>query len=91
MKKRLVVPLLALLLLAGTSWAGTPDLEGRITGIDHAKGVLRIRNVIQSRMFRREYRIYADPGMLNGFRMHDRVRVWLVPHRKEAATIEYAR
>lgn len=90
MKKISALLMLAVFLLAGTAWADRkdPDLEGRITKIEYTKGYIVVRNELKNEIGKREYRVLVKQGMVNNYKMNNKIKVWLMVDRKEAKMIE---
>ena len=77
------------LLLAGTAWASDDrDLEGRITLIDYTKSRILVKNELDNKIGKREYRVLVKQGMINDYKKNDKLKVWLMADRKEASHIE---
>ena len=88
MKKRLVVLSLGILLSATAAWASDPDLEGRITKIDVTKSIILVKNELDNKIGKREYRVLVKQGMINDYKKNDKLKVWLMADHKEASHIE---
>ena len=88
MKKRVLLFLLGLFLLSAPAWAGDPDLEGRVTKIEMTKSILTVKNELENKIGKREYRILVKQGMINDYKKNDKLKVWLMADRKEAKKIE---
>ena len=88
MKKSILALGLGVLLCSG-AWAGDdPDLEGRITLIDYTKSVIRVKNELENKIGKREYRVVVKQGMINDYKKNDKLKVWLMADHKEAKKIE---
>ena len=89
MKKRAAGLLLGVLLFAGAAWAGDePDLEGRVQKVEIQKNYLLVKNELENKIGKREYRVYVKQGMINDYKKNDKLKVWLMADRKEAKKIE---
>ena len=88
MKKMIAAIFLGLLLSASAAWAGDPDLEGRVTTIDYTKSIIRVKNELDNKIGKREYRVLVKQGMINDYKTNDKLKVWLMADRKEAKHIE---
>ena len=80
--------LLGILSLAGAAWAEDPDLEGRITTLDITKSIIRVKNELDNKIGKREYRVLVKQGMINDYKKNDKLKIWLMADRKEARKIE---
>jgi hypothetical protein len=79
---------LAVLLSASVAWAGDPDLQGRVTRIDYPKNSLVVQNELENNIGKREYRVKIKQGMINDYKKNDKLKIWLMADRKEAAHVE---
>ena len=86
--KKLSLVLAGLLVSASLAWAGEPDLEGRISRVDVTKSVILVKNELENKIGKREYRVLVKQGMINDYKKNDKVKIWLMADRKEAKHIE---
>ena len=86
--KKIILFLAALALTTSLAWAGDPDLEGRITTIDYTKSTLQVRNELKNNIGPRDYRVKIKQGMINDYKKNDKLKVWLMADRREAAMVE---
>ena len=75
-------------LLATAAWAGEPDIEGRITTLNMTKSIIVVKNELDNKIGRREYRVLVKQGMINDYKKNDKLKIWLMADRKEAKQIE---
>lgn len=89
MKKVIMGLFLALVLCASAAWAGNdPDIEGRITKINYTKSIIEVKNELENKIGKREYRVLVKQGMINDYKKNDKLKIWLMADRKEAKRIE---
>ena len=88
MKKCIIVLMLGIFLSVPAAWASDPDLEGRITRVDVPKSTVLIKNELDNKIGKREYRVLIKQGMINDYKKNDKLKVWLMADHKEAKHIE---
>ena len=88
MKKCIIVLMLGIFLSAPAAWASDPDLEGRVTKVEMTRSILTVRNELENKIGKREYRILVKQGMINDYKKNDKLKVWLMADHKEAKHIE---
>ena len=89
MKKISALFMLGVFLLVGTAFAGKePDIEGRITKIEYTKSYIVVRNELENEIGKREYRVLVKQGIINSYKMNNKIKVWLMVDRREAKMIE---
>ena len=86
--RRITGLVLGILLLAGTAWASDPDLEGRVQKVDIQKNFLLVKNELDNKIGKRDYRVTVKQGMINDYKKNDKLKVWLMADHKEAKHIE---
>lgn len=80
--------MLGLLFSASLAYAEDPDLQGRITNINTLKGTVLVKNELDNKIGKREYRVVLKQGMINDYKKNDKLKIWLMADRKEAKYIE---
>lgn len=89
MKKWSVFFALTALLTMSPAWAGDdPDIEGRVTKVEMTKSRLTVKNELENKIGKREYRILVKQGMISDYKKNDKLKVWLMADHKEAKRIE---
>ena len=88
MNKKTLGLVLGILLLTGTAWASDPDLEGRVQKVDIQKNFLLVKNELDNKIGKRDYRVTVKQGMINDYMKNDKLKVWLMADHKEAKHIE---
>ena len=78
MKKCIIVLMLGIFLSVPAAWASDPDLEGRITRVDVPKSTVLIKNELDNKIGKREYRVLIKQGMINDYKKNDKLKVWLM-------------
>ncbi len=76
------------MLLTSVSWAGEPDMEGRITKIDVTKSVITVKNELDNKIGKREKRVIVKQGMINDYKKNDKLKIWMMADGREAGHIE---
>ncbi len=88
MKKTIAGIFLGMMLTTAVAWAGDPDLQGLIINIDYTKSIIIVKNELDNKIGRREYRVLVKQGMINNYKKNDKLKVWLMADRKEAKQID---
>ena len=89
MKKWTAFLAFSVLLMVSPVWAGDdPDIEGRVTKVEMTKSHLTVKNELENKIGKREYRILVKQGMINDYKKNDKLKVWLMADHKEAKRIE---
>lgn len=92
MRKKTAAFIFGILLSTAVCWAGEdPDLEGPIVRIDYTKSIILVRNDLENKIGKRDYRVKVKQGMIGGYMKDDWIKVWLMADRREAAHIELVR
>ena len=86
--KKLTLLFLALLFTTALAYADDPDLEGRITTISIPKSTITVKNELENKIGKREYRVLLKQGMINEYKKNDKVKIWLMADHREAKHIE---
>ena len=88
MKKAILAVICGILLSSSVCWASDPDLEGRVVLIDYTKSIILVRNELDNKIGKREYRVLVKQGMINDYKKNDKLKIWLMADHKEAGHIE---
>ncbi|HTL71225.1 MAG TPA: hypothetical protein VL404_08055 [Candidatus Eisenbacteria bacterium] len=75
-------------LVSAPAWARDPDLEGRVKKMDVTHSVITVKNELENKIGKREYKVLVKQGMINDYKMNDKIRVWLMADNREASRIE---
>ena len=86
--KKYVLLLAGILIFASPALAEDPDIDGRVSRIDYTKSIILVRNELKNHIGNRDYRVLVKQGMINNYKKNDRLKIWLMADRREAAMIE---
>ena len=89
MNKLMTGVLMGICLMGSVAFAGDdPDLQGKVGSIDQRKSIIVVKNELENKIGKRDYRVIVKQGMINDYKRNDTLKVWLMADRKEARHIE---